>query len=79
MVWTRLSAYALLDVEAEQTLAARGQPHLPGDHPVLLPLPVMGDDLLVEEGADRTTERGMVLLEQVPPDLGHDYPTHSFS
>ena len=55
------AAVLLVELEAEQSLRAGLGPDLAVDDPVLLPLVVVGDDLLVEEGADRVAE-GLVLL-----------------
>ena len=55
------AAVLLVELESEQALRARLGPHVAVDDPVLLPLVVVGDDLLVEERADRVAE-GLVLL-----------------
>ena len=55
------AAVLLVELEPEQPLRAGLRPDLAVDDPVLLPLVVVGDDLLVEERADGVAE-GLVLL-----------------
>ncbi|GGY37687.1 hypothetical protein GCM10010342_26140 [Streptomyces anulatus] len=61
----------LRDGETQQSRASGGEPGLAGDDAVLLPLLVVREDLLGQEGPDGLAE-GVVLL-------GEDLPLHGVS
>ena len=59
------AAVLLVDLDAQQPGTASGQPHVPRDHPVRLPLLVVGRDLLGDEGADHVPEVVVLAGEDV--------------
>lgn len=56
----------LRDGEAQQSRASGGEPGLAGDDAVLLPLLVVREDLLGQEGPDGLAERVVFLGEDLP-------------
>jgi hypothetical protein len=61
------AAMLLVDVDAEQAGPAGGQPDVPGDHAVPLPLLVVRGDLPADERAHHVPERFVLGGEDVPP------------